>query len=436
MQRHHLYQLFFDVRNTLVRPLVKPARRLGGYLRYGLKGSSAPTGVVNAERYALSQNPVNGSVCVTEAYTAVFSATPVLTETGGDHITHTEADEIPILRQCVSTVENVRIAIRAGSVITSDNLLLCELPLSEPIQRRQLRRKAGQLARNLDAEQVRSLLNSKILNQGMLPRPMKVDGNVAILAGDAHTNFYHWIIDTLPRLRLIEAAAVTIDRYYLQVSGRYNRETLELLGIAEDRCIPATRDQHVQADRAILPSMPPGVATPEICAFLNARLLPAALAKSRAAPKPRLYITRRNALWRRVTNEADVLSLLGIHGFECVALEDYSLADQIQMMHEAEFIVAPHGAGLTGIVFCRPGTRVLELVSPRRDLFYFQRIAACRGLRYLRLVAQQHGAAARSGEDSNIVVHTKQLKAGLEFLENADPLAVGTRPATPIQTDR
>ena len=38
-------------------------------------------------------------------------------------------------------------------------------------------------------------------------------------------------------------------------------------------------------------------------------------------------------------------------GFEIVYMENHSLRDQIEMIHNADFIVGPHGAGLSHIIW-------------------------------------------------------------------------------------
>jgi hypothetical protein len=41
-----------------------------------------------------------------------------------------------------------------------------------------------------------------------------------------------------------------------------------------------------------------------------------------------------------------------------------SVAQQAALLAEAEVVLAIHGSGLTNIVFCQPGTKVVELFSP------------------------------------------------------------------------
>ena len=82
------------------------------------------------------------------------------------------------------------------------------------------------------------------------------------------------------------------------------------------------------------------------------------------APR-RLYISRAGTGRRRVTNEAEVVKYLGRFGFQPVQLESFTLREQARLFSTAEVIAGPHGAGLSNLAFCRPGTRVLEFFGAR-----------------------------------------------------------------------
>ena len=38
------------------------------------------------------------------------------------------------------------------------------------------------------------------------------------------------------------------------------------------------------------------------------------------------------------------------------------MVDQILLFQSAEFIIGPHGAGLSNLLFCEPGTKVIEFM--------------------------------------------------------------------------
>jgi capsular polysaccharide biosynthesis protein len=80
--------------------------------------------------------------------------------------------------------------------------------------------------------------------------------------------------------------------------------------------------------------------------------------------RERLYISRGKAAHRKVINEAEIEAYLHSLGFESVLLEALTVAEQASTLHSARVVVAPHGAGLTNLVFCRPDTIVIEMFSP------------------------------------------------------------------------
>jgi capsular polysaccharide biosynthesis protein len=78
----------------------------------------------------------------------------------------------------------------------------------------------------------------------------------------------------------------------------------------------------------------------------------------------RLYIARRGT--RRVANAAQIELFLTKRGFSIHTLDEYTIDQQIDLFSQAEWVVAPHGAELGNLLFCSPGTKVLEL-SPDVD---------------------------------------------------------------------
>ena len=75
----------------------------------------------------------------------------------------------------------------------------------------------------------------------------------------------------------------------------------------------------------------------------------------------RLYISRKKVRRRHLTNEAELLSLFAQFGYQTVHLENWSLVQQIQRFQQTSHVVAPHGAGLTNILFLPQQAKILEI---------------------------------------------------------------------------
>ena len=77
-----------------------------------------------------------------------------------------------------------------------------------------------------------------------------------------------------------------------------------------------------------------------------------------------------------------------VFGFTPIWLEDHNIATQIALFSGAEFIVAPHGAGLTNLIWCNSSAKVLEIFSPNYVNVCFWAIANQVGMEYFYLIGE------------------------------------------------
>jgi capsular polysaccharide biosynthesis protein len=82
-----------------------------------------------------------------------------------------------------------------------------------------------------------------------------------------------------------------------------------------------------------------------------------------------------------VANERSLLDALAQRGFSAVDLDQLSITDQIRLFRNAECVVAPHGAGLSNLIFGR-NLKVVELIHPHLVRSHFGRIARDWGFEY------------------------------------------------------
>ena len=76
-------------------------------------------------------------------------------------------------------------------------------------------------------------------------------------------------------------------------------------------------------------------------------------------PHRKIVVLRPGAKTRKLLNSDELL--LKLKGWETVALENMSISDQMKTFAEASHILAAHGAGLTNLLWCHPGTKVIEI---------------------------------------------------------------------------
>lgn len=198
----------------------------------------------------------------------------------------------------------------------------------------------------------------------------ELDETVAFLSVRwAGTAYYHWMFDVLPRIHLLRQSGLyeTIDKFVINgVERPYEFETLKILGIPQDKLIESRNRLHFKAKKLVVPSIcyqGTSQITQWGCDFLKKEFLTAQTLQTTETSR-RIYISRQQAAYRKVLNEEAVVNFLEQLGFECVKLEAMSVVEQAACLANAEIVVAPHGAGLTNLVFCRPGTKVIEIFPP------------------------------------------------------------------------
>jgi hypothetical protein len=258
------------------------------------------------------------------------------------------------------------------------------------------------------------LFDIDLVHEGRVPNPRRIRGSVAVLAsGLSQRNYYHWVVESLPRLRLLEEAGVAPDYYYIPARYPFHRLSLEALGINPKRFIFARKFTHIQADTLYACTRPRMEMTPQNAAYLYRLLAGQPWSKTESTPRRNLYIARKACDPRNVMNEGEVLAALKPWGFTKHYLEDLTVREQIELFQQADFVIGPHGAGLVNTVFCRPGTCVIEIGTPVRPSALFYYIAHHRGLRYSNF----YGQAVRSKRDeSHIRVLAAELAACVEEL--------------------
>lgn len=195
------------------------------------------------------------------------------------------------------------------------------------------------------------------------PPPLEVSGRLGVLASRGDVNYFHFMIDVLPRLGVLELCPEIAppQRWYVPAQTRFQRELLDMFGISAERRIDSTQIRHVRAECLVVPS-PPSMTLinpPWVVEFLRKRLL--TMPHDRV-PGRAIYLTRGSGSNnRRVTNEPQLVEMLSARGFQVIDPGQISVADQIQAFAEASVIVAPHGAALANLVFTGPGSCVVEL---------------------------------------------------------------------------
>jgi hypothetical protein len=72
-----------------------------------------------------------------------------------------------------------------------------------------------------------------------------------------------------------------------------------------------------------------------------------------------IYLRRERT--RQVANAEPVEKIAVRNGFAVHEIEGMTVREQMRLFQNADFVIAPHGAAMANLLFCAPGTKVLEL---------------------------------------------------------------------------
>ncbi|GAB3989980.1 hypothetical protein GCM10028807_16150 [Spirosoma daeguense] len=94
----------------------------------------------------------------------------------------------------------------------------------------------------------------------------------------------------------------------------------------------------------------------------------------------RIYVRRSGR--RQIANEETLIELLNKYDFQIIDDKPRSLAEQVAIYKNASFILGPHGASFTNIIWCEPGTHLFELFSANYIVDHFLYLSQLMGLNY------------------------------------------------------
>jgi glycosyl transferase family 61 len=297
-----------------------------------------------------------------------------------------------------------------GSIITHDEHLLGEL-----------------------SPDVWGLERHALFNKLKLPSTVPLPGLTAVLSTpEANTNYSHWMMDLLPRLELLAEAGFgpeQVDRYLINQSNfPYETETLAMAGIPAAKVMRVDASTHLQCERIIAASLRRGHWQFTLPSWIPNFLRSIASPAAKSSPTRRLYLTRRNASFRRVLNEDDLLPALANSGFEIFDPGKKTVREQAEIFSQAAVIVSPHSSAMTNLVFCQPGTRVLEIFPADYFDVSFWTAASAVKSRYYAAVGERVGprpATMIEGRRQDIQFPLSQLEPLLSSL--LDGLPSGSR---------
>lgn len=247
-----------------------------------------------------------------------------------------------------------------------------------------------------------------------IPKFLSVDlalrlEQTGIYSGSKTSNYYHWLIEDLPALLRARAVSPRFPVFLGGPISKYVSDSLTLANIEFQKITVPTRflklvlagrgDDSGWPHREDLNLLRDTFLSPNIC---------------RTGVGKKVFISRRNSR-RAFANEWEIETYLLEKGFEIFVLEELTFQEQVRVFENAAFVVGAHGAGLSNLVFCPKGAKVLELSPPSHAVNCFRVLSKQFDLDHKTLILsgnQVRGVSTLSDSDLRRV--KKHVESSLE----------------------
>lgn len=227
---------------------------------------------------------------------------------------------------------------------------------------------------------------------------VKIDSGSWVVDDWSH-GYFHWITEALCKLELLRSLSINEP---VLLPGEYRRypfieESLDLLGLT-CHYLSELRISKIDQLTTVSLDFPTGNYNCQLLRHLAERFT-SRLPGPAQHPERRVWISRAQASRRTIRNEDELRPVLEKHRFEVVALERYSLREQIDLLQRSAIIAGLHGAGLTNMLFLPKQAKVVEI--RRRDDDHsncYYAMASALSLDYYYLLAEPLDADLHGGD--------------------------------------
>jgi tetratricopeptide (TPR) repeat protein len=183
------------------------------------------------------------------------------------------------------------------------------------------------------------------------------------LALAATANYYHRVVDIVSSLVQYPLQKLNCPLFIFSEQLELARRLVEGAGVDHERVQPISPEMGILVKTGFVPTAE--LSLDRRIGIMGRKIGEHILKKSgvrTAWNAERIYISRRKNSRRPLQNEVAVEMMLQKLGFQIVFMEDEPLEKQIAIVSDAKVIVAPHGAGLTNILFAPAGRILVELI--------------------------------------------------------------------------
>lgn len=252
-----------------------------------------------------------------------------------------------------------------------------------------------------------ALINNKLLvnldyraTAGLLESPLKIKHTQypIVIAPWPHfwSGYYDYVIFVVAKLCRIEVALgkdvwKNAKICYPLLNTGFEKQFLEKFGIDPSAVIDTSKNwtTEVRTECLILGNNQRSFCPSPEDLFLLRNKFGSSQASSNGKQGRKLYLPRRGK--RKVANNTEVQEIMKSYGFEIIEDIARTVDEQIELFKSAAIIVSPHGAALTNLIWCDPGTKVLEFFHEGYTPDYYYYFSKVLNLEYAYMIDKDSG---------------------------------------------
>ena len=205
-----------------------------------------------------------------------------------------------------------------------------------------------------------------------LNKVKKIDGDCAIGHNSYFQNYYHWLLEAMPRLFLLKEKASSLKLILNANSPNFIKQYVALFGFKE--LIYLDENLLAKTGSITFPTFTSrGLAMYEpLIRDMVKWIFEKNGIKENPNPTKTIFITRKSAKYRRLINEAEIIDYLSAKGVEIVTLEDLTIKEQMQLFADSKNVIGTQGAGMANMIYSTHGKMLITIIHEEHpdDAYY------------------------------------------------------------------
>tara|TARA_A100000164_G_scaffold236809_1_gene210304 strand:- start:28 stop:1125 length:1098 start_codon:yes stop_codon:yes gene_type:complete len=227
----------------------------------------------------------------------------------------------------------------------------------------------------------------------------KIRGKVFNLCqGDSGNNYFHFLFDIIPKIYLLKTKINLnkIDYFYVSDPKKWQINIFKILGISKKKLLSSKTNKHIFANEIYavdhpwynkgyiqqnVKKIPKWIINQNRKNFLNI---------SKKNLKKKIFLDRSQSKYNhcQIANINDIMKLIVEKKFHIAKPEHLSFKKQINLFRDSSIIIGAHGAAFSNIIFCKPGTKIIEIIPSDHPNRKCERISKILRLRYFRIITK------------------------------------------------